>query len=108
RGQVQAQGLVEAVDVVRVQSFQRLVFQVSGKLVETLDTEQTEQPLVEGELAVERQRRAGRGGPAARSRPGRSCIVLARTSARHQAASFRLSLTGWQLRLLSIIFRPKV
>ena len=94
RGQVQAKGVVEAVDVVRIQSFQGLILQMGGELVETLDPEQTEQPLVEGELAVERQRRAGRGGPAARSRPGRSCIVLARTSARHQAASFRLSLIG--------------
>src|SRR5690606_8013864 len=68
RGQVQAQGVVEAVDVVRIQSFQRLILQMGGKLVEALDTEQTEQPLVEGELAVERQRRAGRGGPAARRR----------------------------------------
>src|SRR5690606_25930940 len=94
RGQVQAQGVVEAVDVVRVQSFQRLVFQVSGELVEALDTEQTEQPLVEGELAVELQRRARRGGPAARRRLGRSCIVLARTSARQQAAACCLSLIG--------------
>src|SRR5690606_34805595 len=52
RGQVQAQGVVEAVDVVRIQSFQRLILQMGGKLVEALDTEQTEQPLVEGELAV--------------------------------------------------------
>src|SRR5690606_7463712 len=46
RGQVQAQGVVEAVDVVRIQSFQRLILQMGGELVETLDPEQTEQPLV--------------------------------------------------------------
>src|SRR5690606_7968339 len=40
RGKMQAKGVVESVDVVRVQSLQRLILQMGGELVETFDAEQ--------------------------------------------------------------------
>jgi hypothetical protein len=52
---MQAQRVVKAVDIVFVQPFQRLILQVLGELVKALDSEQSEQPLVENQLSVERQ-----------------------------------------------------
>ena len=76
-------------DVVLVQPFQRLVAQVLGQLIEALDAEQPEQPLVQDQLPVEGQRRlglaprgAGRRGATPSWRRGRlRAITAPRTSA---------------------------
>ena len=49
--------VVEVVDVVLVQPFQRLVAQVLGQILEALDVEQRQQPLVEHQLVGERHLR---------------------------------------------------
>src|SRR5690606_33852986 len=84
--QVQAERVMETVDVVLVQPLQRFVLQVLGQLVEALDAEQAEQPLVEDQLPVERQRSAS-VGRATTARARRGSGVLAGTSARHQTPS---------------------
>ena len=55
-GQVQAQGAMEAVDVVLVQPFERFVAQVLGKPVEAFGAEQAEKPLVQHQPPREGQR----------------------------------------------------
>ena len=60
--------VVEVVDVVLVQPFQRLVAQVLGQLLEALDVEQRQQPLVEHQLVGERHLRPVVGAAARRAR----------------------------------------
>jgi hypothetical protein len=49
--------MVEVVDGVLVQAFQRLIAEVLGQVLEPLDVEQRKQPLVERQLVAERHLR---------------------------------------------------
>ena len=70
--ELRGERVVEVMDVVLVQPFQRLVAQVLGQLLEALDVEQREQPLVQHQLVGERHLwlvvGAAVGGVAARLR----------------------------------------
>ena len=68
-GQVQAQGAMEAVDVVLVHPFERFLAQVLGKLVEALDAEQPEEPLVQHQPPREGQGSVTAAGPGHQALP---------------------------------------